>query len=558
MRKAGAAGGALLGAAFFVWVSGWRILDPREIGWMMRFDWPIHFFGWHFFRTEPWSWPPGLIHAYYYPLGTSIGFTDSVPLMAFLLKPMQALLPATFQYLGVWLLICFGLQGLFGALIARIWTGRVPAQLAGAALFVLMPTLLIRVGHPALCAHWLLLWAFWIALRQDGAGPRAWEWAALGLLAGLIHPYLAVMTLALLGAAAIDCAGAPWARRSTAMIGALAATIGGWWMSGLFSVAGAESLATEGLGHYSMNLLSPMSPTGGWSSMLPDWPRATAGQDYEGFQYLGAGAFALLIAAIALRLSKTPPPSFPEAGATEASGAGRVPLALTIVALIMTIYALSPRVTLGTAVLLDWSSAMPERFAVFRATGRFFWPLGYLILIAAVAAVATRARPAVATATLTAAALLQLVDLHGAHLERRRNARDAAFHAWPQPMVSAAWAAALPHYDHLVLYPPPQCGPSPMAYEPAAWVAGLHRLTINAGGVARPDIAARLAYCHDLGDAVKAGRIDERSFYIMLPSEVPALRARAAPPVVCGVIDTLSVCVTAASYQRWRAAASLD
>ena len=82
----GRAAGALIGAMFFVWIADTRALDPTEIGWLMRYDWPIHFFGWHFFRHEPWHWPPGLITSYYAPLGTSIGFTDSIPLAAFALK----------------------------------------------------------------------------------------------------------------------------------------------------------------------------------------------------------------------------------------------------------------------------------------------------------------------------------------------------------------------------------------------------------------------------------------------------------------------------------------
>jgi hypothetical protein len=110
----------------------------------------------------------------------------------------------------------------------------------------------------------------------------------------------------------------------------------------------------------------------------------------------------------------------------------------------------------------------------------------------------------------------------------------------------------------LVTYPPPQCGPAPIAWEPAAYQAGLHGLTLNAGGVARPDDAARLAYCHDLGEQVKAGHLDPQTLYIVPPSEVGAIRQAARPPAVCGPIDTVSVCVTAESYQRWRDLAPLQ
>ncbi|MCC6987708.1 MAG: hypothetical protein IT181_01835, partial [Acidobacteria bacterium] len=154
----GALAGALIGAAFFAWVAGSRVLDPTEIDWLMKGDWVPHYFGWHYFRVEPWHWPPGAVHGYYAPLGTSIGLTDSIPLIGYLLKPLSGWLPTPFQYLGPFLLASFALQGALGARLIGRRVESVSAQALGAALFVLLPTLLIRVGHAALCAHWLILW----------------------------------------------------------------------------------------------------------------------------------------------------------------------------------------------------------------------------------------------------------------------------------------------------------------------------------------------------------------------------------------------------------------
>jgi hypothetical protein len=542
--------GALVGALFFVWIAGTRALDPGEIGWLMRYDWPIHFFGWHFFRSEPWHWPPGLITTYYAPLGTSIGFTDSIPLVAFALKPVGAWLPATFQYIGPWLFTCFTLQGFFGAWLASRWSARPSIQACAAALFVMMPALLIRIGHPALCSHWLLLWALVIASRDGGGRARPIEWAAIGLIAGLMHPYLAVMVLGLLGAVALTPSETPLIARGRALAIAVGTTIAGWWASGLFSVSGAESLSTEGLGHYSMNLLGPITQTG-WSWFLPDLPRATTGQEFEGFQYLGLGTLILMalavVVAIAVRPSIDARPARPSW-----HGFGAL---VFLAALGMAALALSPRITLGADVLVDLSGPLANRLAVFRATGRFFWPLGYLLLAWALAAITTRLPPRVTLSILLTALVVQAVDLHGAHEERRRGARAPGFYAWASPMASPVWHQVLPHYEHLVLYPPPQCGGQPVGYEGPAYLAGLHRLTLNAGGVARPDDAARLRYCHDLGDQVKAGHLDDRSIYIVPPGEVEAIRA--AAPAVCGTIDQLAVCVTAASYQPWRDLADL-
>ena len=195
-----------------------------------------------------------------------------------------------------------------------------------------------------------------------------------------------------------------------------------------------------------------------------------------------------------------------------------------LAALLLAAVALSPRITLGDDVLVDLSAPWVGRLAVFRATGRFFWPLAYLLLASTVATVVARVPSRVALSLLLATVTVQAVDLHGAHEARRRSARDPNFYAWDNPMASPVWHEVLPAYDHLVLYPPPQCGSAPVSYEGPAYLAGLHGLTINTGGVARPDEAARLRYCHELGDEVKAGRLDERSLYLVPPAEVDAIR----------------------------------
>src|SRR5262245_26189708 len=64
---AGTLGGAMCGAAFLGWMAGVALLDPTNIEWLMKLDWVPHYFGWYYFRTEPWHWPPGVITGYYAP-----------------------------------------------------------------------------------------------------------------------------------------------------------------------------------------------------------------------------------------------------------------------------------------------------------------------------------------------------------------------------------------------------------------------------------------------------------------------------------------------------------
>ena len=531
-----------------------RPLDPTGIDWVMKGDWVPHHFGWQFFRAEPWHWPPGSIHGYYAPLGSSIGLTDSIPLAAFLLKPFSPWLPQPFQYLGLWLLLCYVLQGALGARLVSRWSPSLAIQVLGAALFVLVPTLLARVGHAALCAHWLILWALLLASRSPARRFAAAQWAWLGLAAGMTQPYLAAMVLPVLLAATLTGTAVPVATRARGMIVATGATVTGWWLSGLFVLQGGGSLSRGGLGYYSMNLLAPVSPFG-WSRFLPEWPIAGDGQAYEGFQYLGLGTLLLMgtAALLAWRGRR-------DVGTASVSADGPrlwTP-AMVGVCLLMTAFAISPTVTFGSRVLADLGGAWSAPLAAFRSSGRFFWPLAYLGLTWAVATVVTRLPRRVAVATLSAAVLIQAVDLHAVHQDRRRAARDPGFYAWANPFASTRWDAITAPYAHLALVPPPQCGASPQPYEPAVYLAARRGLSVNAGVIARADEGARRRYCADFDAEIDAVALKADTLYVVSEAAAGVLSRAGGHRVVCGAVDAVWICTTQDAHARWRDAAPLD
>ena len=550
-RPWGGIAGAVIGAGFFTRLSGTRPLDPTNIDWVMKGDWVPHYFGWHFFRTEPWHWPPGAIDGYYAPLGTSIGLTDSIPLAAYLLKPLSPWLPEAFQYLGLWLLLCFALQGALAACLIGRWSRSALLQALGATLFVLLPTLLARIGHAALCAHWLLLWTLLLATRPPQRRFAPLAWTLLGLVAGMTQPYLAAMALPMLAVTALAGRQVPLWPRAVAMTGAVAATVTGWWLSGLFVLQGAGSLSSGGLGYYSMNLLAPVSGFG-WSQVLPDLPIASDGQAYEGFQYLGLGNLLLITGAALLtwrargRSAPTPSPSRVWAPA------------LVGICLLMTAFAISPTVTFGRHVIADLSGPWSAPLAMFRSSGRFFWPLAYVGLTWAVATVTSRLPRAWAVAALSAAVLVQAVDLHAAHEARRVAARDPAFYAWTNPFTSARWAAIAPRYAHLALTPPPQCGASPLPYEPAVWLASRHGLTVNAGVIARGDDGARRRYCADVDAEIDAAHLRDDTLYLVSATDADTLAGAAGANVTCGRLDGVWVCTTTDVYATWPASVTFD
>ena len=136
---------ALFGLAWFLAIGGYRALSPDRYGWVDGMgDLPQHLQGWLFFRQSPWAFPLGRISELFAPTGTTVGFTDANPLVATVLKLASPLLPARFQYIGLWLAACFALQGWFGARLAGLASDRPAFRVMGGALFALAPP-----AHPA-------------------------------------------------------------------------------------------------------------------------------------------------------------------------------------------------------------------------------------------------------------------------------------------------------------------------------------------------------------------------------------------------------------------------
>jgi hypothetical protein len=94
---------AAFGFVWFVQLCGGSTLNPLNTAWMFTGDWRQHWLGFLFFQHEPWTFPLGGLPSLLYPIGTNIGFTDSNPLLAIVVKPFAGVLPAEYQLVGWWL-----------------------------------------------------------------------------------------------------------------------------------------------------------------------------------------------------------------------------------------------------------------------------------------------------------------------------------------------------------------------------------------------------------------------------------------------------------------------
>lgn len=109
--------GALLGALVFLVLYGVRVLDPVCVDWILNNPSPDpsqHYLGWVFYRRSGWHLPYlGANYSAIYPYRTSILYTDSIPLLAVVCKLLGGVLPARFQYLGLWGLFCYAMRAVW-------------------------------------------------------------------------------------------------------------------------------------------------------------------------------------------------------------------------------------------------------------------------------------------------------------------------------------------------------------------------------------------------------------------------------------------------------------
>jgi hypothetical protein len=159
---------------------------------------------------------------------------------------------------------------------------------------------------------------------------------------------------------------------------------------------------------------------------------------------------------------------------------------LWLLALLMFAYALSTRVTFGSHVLADPQLPRPlfDLLSVFRATGRFVWPLALLLPLWACTRVAARLPARPAAAILAAALALQAWDLSDKWGEFGRRFALGGIGAMPD-YSSPAWAAAA-GARHLVVLP----ASGDQDWITPALFAARHRQTVNVGLLSRPDDAA--------------------------------------------------------------------
>lgn len=510
----GVTAAVLLGVAVFLVYCGWWVLVPTNIAWLDFADRAMHQLGWTFYRQAEWGMPPGSSPLLGIEISNSIALVDGLPLFAIPFKLIEEWLPEPFQYWGYWLLLSFVLQAVFAWRIAReTEAGRIVALLA-VAFALITPAYLYRAPmHMALSGHWTILAALFLYVRREP--PRLWMWPLLIGVTSAIHATLLAMVLALWAAALVQRL---WAKRTrlvelvgefgTGVIVALAVL----WTAGFF---GTDSYGSYGYGDYKLNLAWPIL-TYAWSEIFPDLKHGT--YDYEGLSFPGIGILALLALAIAtgaiLRLRHA---------------ISRFWLPLTIVLVALMVFAFSKSLSVFDIDLVEFDvpGFVDAIGSAFRSTGRFVWPLLYVITIGAVVLVGRRMRELIAAPIIAVAFAAQAVDTAPEWQLFRAAMRQPAS-TWQTELVSPLWERAANAGYNRVRSIPVQEGYG-SDWKPLGYYAATHRMDIDVAYLGRVDGDKLKALRKHAAEVLATGTFEPRTIYL-LDLRSAMLAARNAGP----------------------------
>lgn len=369
----------LISLSFGLWFITPQNVWPTSVDWLNYGDMAFMQHAWQYFRYTPLlQWPITELAA----VGDGWGsINPSIAILSLPLKFISPILPTTFQYLGLWTLANFGLQGLFAERLFFHLGLREIERILGAMSMLIAPAFIFRISmtHLELAAHWLIIAAL-LAYVSEGNSRVVGKVFLLSSLTLLVNLYLFVMVFFI---ALITLAKPLFSNgrdpRKIRMI--VLQIVGLTFLSGITVwVLGylTYQSSSGGVGFFRLNALAffnpGFNPTESFSSVLDEVPSFTTRQFFaeegEGFGYLGLvgviGVVALIFS-IPRWLNRRNLQVFSP---------------LVGVAAFLFAVALSDRVAIvRREIQLPIPQVLVDVRQVFRAATRFSWVAYYLLLV---------------------------------------------------------------------------------------------------------------------------------------------------------------------------------
>ena len=368
---------AIISFVFAICFIGFQHFLPWNYKWLYsKGDGALTQLGFEFFRKSPFfQWPITAVPQYVTGSHMILPTENAIPNL--IGKVVGVVFSGNFQFVGLWIVLSFALQGYFGAKLLGRFVDSGSSIVFGSFFFVLSPALLYRVGvmnHYALGGHWMILAAFYLYF---GIESKTRTWGLLLFFGMLTSVYISAMLLVMFLAHQTKKYLLTKEISGPNLVLPLVAAVSGFLVMGYASTRSS----TTGSNFFRLNAIAWFNPgysdDGSFSMVLNSFGssrlRRVFSEEWEGFQYLGT----VVIAGVLLGLANVRKMQI------RRIWRGYAPILLAGSALF--VFALSNRIViLQQEFSYWWPSQLLDLRQIFRGATRFGLPAYYLVTLFAV------------------------------------------------------------------------------------------------------------------------------------------------------------------------------
>jgi len=359
--------------SFSFYLLGFDNFNFSNQSWLTNGDLAQYQLGWKFYREDIWRFPLGLNPNYGITNSSSIIYSDSIPLFAIFFKIFKSFLIEDFQYFSFWIFICIYLQALFSFKIIYYLTKNISYSLISSLFFIFSTILIYRSGiHLSLTAHWLILGYFYIQISS--IDKKELKKHLIIYISLLIHFYFSLILIGIFFLEKLIKLKKLSINDLISSIVLIILSLILMYVVGYFTIGIDDGLGF-GYGIYNFNLNSFLNPLGlnyverfNWSLFLPTLNFQN--KEMEGFSYLGISGIIFLLLYFKYLVNQKSIIVF-------SKGTN------ILIFFVFVIIATSNNVNIGNQdlITLELNKYLYGIFSSIRASGRFIWPIYYLIFI---------------------------------------------------------------------------------------------------------------------------------------------------------------------------------
>ena len=435
---------SLIGGLFGAFLIGMRNLAPWNYSWLYsKADGALTQLGFEFFRNAPWTqWP--LTAVPQYVEGSHMIIPTENAVANLLGKLVGVVFTGNFQFVGLWILMCFAFQGYFGVKLLSRFIDSQSAQICGSLFFVLSPALMFRVGvmnHYHLGAHWMILLALYLYFGRES---RTQNWSLLLFFAMLTSVYISAMLLVIFIAHRTKDSFQKRKLRIFEVVIPLASAVFGFWVMGYLSMRSSIT----GSNFFRLNAIAWLNPgysdDGSFSLILNNFGNARLrhifSEEWEGFQYLGTVVIGGVLLGIVNLKNR----------GTLRNWREHAPIAVAAGGLIVFAYS-NQIAVLQQELNYWWPSQLLQLRQVFRGATRFGWPAYFLVTLFAIVQISRFCSAKKLKVGVFIAAALMLVEAAPGIAYVRSEISDSK--AYLSSIQDAKWSEVALDHSRVVVYP---------------------------------------------------------------------------------------------------------